>query len=79
MEAIMLPMTYWSKSMTESDPQSARECIAHLRDVLTIRDFKLAVALIELYAQRRHLEGMDQIKAIYDKIFEPADEGGRVQ
>jgi hypothetical protein len=64
--------------MDERDPKSARDCIAHLRDTLTSREFELAVVRIELYAQWRHIDGMDQIKAIYDKIFTPV-EGERVQ
>jgi hypothetical protein len=28
---------------------------------------------IELYAQWRHIDGMDQIKAIYDKLLTPVE------
>jgi hypothetical protein len=59
-------------------PKSAHECIAHLRDTLTSREFELAVVRIELYAQWRHIDGMEQIKAIYDKLLTPV-EGERVQ
>jgi hypothetical protein len=48
-----------------ADPQSAADCLRHCRDVLTDKEHGLAIALIELYAHQRHIDGIEQCRAIY--------------
>jgi hypothetical protein len=52
-----------------ADPQSAADCLRHCRDVLTDKEHQLAIALIELYAHNRHIDGMEQVRAIYVKAL----------
>jgi hypothetical protein len=52
-----------------SDPQSAADCLLHCRDVLTDLEHRRAISLIELYAQQRHIDGIEQCRAIYIKAL----------
>jgi hypothetical protein len=51
------------------DPKTARDCLAHCLDVLTDDEVTLAVSLIELYAALRHQDGMNEAKAIFDRVY----------
>jgi hypothetical protein len=41
-----------------TDPQSAADCLAHCRSMLTDNQYRLACAIIELYAQSQRVNGI---------------------
>jgi hypothetical protein len=51
------------------DPKSAADCIAHVRLLLTEPEERFTVAMIELYAKSKTIAGMEEIRAIYQKVF----------
>lgn len=50
-------------------PKSPADCLAHCCDALTEDDYAQAVSLIEAYAQRRKIDGMNEIDAIYTRVL----------
>jgi hypothetical protein len=50
-----------------NDPKKARDCLAHCLDTLSVTDFELAVALIELYASLRAKDATNECIAVFRK------------
>jgi hypothetical protein len=46
-----------------TDPQSAADCLAHCRSMLTDDQYRLACAIIELYAQSQRITGIKECRA----------------
>jgi hypothetical protein len=61
-----------------TDPKTARECLAHCRDVLTDEQLRIAVDLIEDYASWRTADALDQCaldlrKTLTEPLAAPKD------
>jgi hypothetical protein len=61
-----------------TDPKTARECLAHCRDVLTDEQMRIAVDLIEDYASWRCADALDQCaldlrKTLTEALAAPKD------
>jgi hypothetical protein len=51
-----------SDTTAATDPQSAADCLAYCRSMLTDDQYRLACAIIELYAQSQRVKGIAECR-----------------
>ena len=52
-----------------TDPQSAADCLAHCRMLMSDDDYRLACAIIELYAKLQNLKGFEECRSAMMEAF----------